>query len=118
MAGILDEIEKESMRAEPLPKFEIGDTVTIQVRILEGEKERQQAFTGTVIARDGGGAGETFTLRRVSHGTGVERVFPIHSPNLASLEVVSSAKVRRAKLYYLRKRVGKRTRLKERIRRS
>ena len=96
-----------------VPEFKIGDTVRVSVRIIEGEKERTQVFTGTVIARKGAGVSETFTVRRTVNNEGVERVFPIHSPKLAGVEVVRSGKVRRAKLYYLRERVGKATRLKE-----
>jgi large subunit ribosomal protein L19 len=112
---IIDAINKEGLKAD-MPAFRIGDTVRVHVKILEGEKERIQVFTGTVIARDGGGVNENFTVRRVSHGVGVERVFPVHSPFVEQIEVTRSAKVRRAKLYYLRDRVGKRTRLRERSR--
>lgn len=96
-----------------VPDFYVGDTVNVAVRIVEGEKERIQKFNGTVIARGGAGIGETFTVRRIVNNQGVERVFPIHSPRVAEIEVVRSGKVRRAKLYYLRKRVGKSTRLRE-----
>lgn len=106
-------INKENMRKDPLPEFRIGDNVKIQVRIREGGKERLQAFSGTVIARDGRGATETFTVRRVSHGVGVERVFPLHSPSVAKMDVESSGKARRAKLYYLRERSGKSAKLRE-----
>jgi large subunit ribosomal protein L19 len=98
---------------ENTPAFKIGDTVNVSVRIVEGEKQRTQVFTGTVIRRKGGGIGETFTVRRIVNNEGVERVFPLHSPKVAGVEVVRSGKVRRAKLHYLRKRVGKATRLKE-----
>ena len=117
MSKLIQEIEKEQMLTEGIPEFHIGDTVKVHVKISEGGKERVQIFTGTVIARDAGAAGGTFTVRRVSHGVGVERVFPIHSPHIAKLEVASSARVRRAKLYFLRDRVGKKTRLREKIRR-
>lgn len=100
------------LKAE-IPVIEIGDTVTVQVKIREGEKERLQAFEGTVIARKGSGISETFTVRRLSYGVGVERVFPIHSPNVASVSVVRKGHVRRAKLYYLRGRVGKAAKVKE-----
>lgn len=100
------------LKAE-IPVIEIGDTVTVQVKIREGEKERLQAFEGTVIARKGSGISETFTVRRLSYGVGVERVFPIHSPNVASVSVVRKGHVRRAKLYYLRGRVGKSAKVKE-----
>ena len=91
----------------------IGETVKVSVRIVEGEKERIQAFTGVVIARRGSGISETFTVRRIVNNEGVERVFPLHNPKIVSIEVVRSGKVRRAKLYYLRKRVGKSRRLKD-----
>jgi len=96
-----------------VPEFRIGQTVNVAVRIVEGDKERIQVFSGTVIARRGSGISETFTVRRIVNNQGVERVFPIHSPKIAGVEVVRSGKVRRAKLYYLRDRVGKATRLKE-----
>jgi large subunit ribosomal protein L19 len=92
--------------------FKVGDTVKVSVRIYEGDKERIQAFAGTVIAIKGRGETKTFTVRRISHGVGVERVFPVKSPHLAKIEVESSALVRRSKLYYLRNRTGKNTRLK------
>ncbi|MDR0991908.1 MAG: 50S ribosomal protein L19 [Ruminococcus sp.] len=101
---------------ENAPKFRIGDTVRVHVRIKEGEKYRIQVFEGTVIARKHGGISETFTVRRVAHGVGVERVFPVHSPIIDKLDVVRSGKVRRAKLYYLRKRVGKAAKVKEILR--
>ena len=113
IAKALAMIHKENLRKEAMPAFAVGDTVKLQVKIREGGKERIQAFTGTVIARDGHGATETFTVRRISHGVGVERVFPLHSPNLASLEVEGSGKNRRAKLYFLRDRVGKSAKLRE-----
>lgn len=96
-----------------IPKFSVGDTVKVNVRIVEGDKERLQAFGGVVIAKRGGGIHETFTVRRIVNNEGVERVFPVHSPRVASVEVVRSGKTRRAKLYFLRDRVGKATRLKE-----
>lgn len=106
-------VEKTSMKAE-VPHFEIGDTVDVHCRILEGEKERIQVFTGVVIARSGAGTREMFTVRRIVQGEGVERKFPVHSPRIAKIEVKRSSVVRRAKLYFLRDRVGKATRLKER----
>ena len=106
-------VEKASMKEEP-PKFEIGDTVDVHCRILEGEKERIQVFTGVVIGRSGSGTREMFTVRRIVQGEGVERKFPVHSPRIAKIEVKRSAVVRRAKLYFLRDRVGKAVRLKER----
>lgn len=110
---LLDAAEQSSLRAEPL-QFTIGDTVDVHTRILEGNKERIQIFSGVVIARRGSGTSEMFTVRRVVQGEGVERTFPIHSPKIAQVEVKRHARVRRAKLYYLRERTGKATRLKER----
>ena len=107
-------IAADSVKAE-LPAFEVGDTVRIGVNIREGDKERVQAFEGIVIARKGSGISETFTVRRVSYGVGVERVFPIHSPNVKSVEVIRRGRVRRAKLYYLRDRVGKAAKVKEQL---
>ena len=98
-----------------VPKFGIGDSVKVYVKIVEGEKERIQMFDGTVIAKHGGGISETFTVRRVSYGVGVEKTFPIHSPNVEKIEVVRKGKVRRAKLYYLRDRVGKAAKVKQEI---
>lgn len=103
----------EGMLKDNAPAFEIGDTVNVAVKIREGDKERIQAFEGTVIAKRGSGVAETFTVRRVSYGVGVERVFPVHSPNVADVKVVRKGKVRRAKLYYLRDRVGKAAKVKE-----
>jgi large subunit ribosomal protein L19 len=96
------------------PKFEIGDTVDVHLRILEGQKERIQIYNGVVIAKRGGGTREMFTVRRIVQGEGVERQFPVHSPKVAKIEVKRTGVVRRAKLYYLRDRVGKATRLRER----
>ncbi len=93
--------------------FQVGDTVRIMVRVVEGTKSREQAFQGVVIKQKGGGATETFTVRKISSGIGVERVFPLHSPNISSIKVVRRGKVRRAKLYYLRDRIGKSARIKE-----
>ena len=98
-----------------IPQFGIGDGVKVYIRIKEGEKTRTQLFEGTVIARHGGGISETFTVRRVSYGVGVEKTFPIHSPTVEKIEVFRRAKVRRAKLYYLRSRVGKAAKVKEKI---
>ena len=106
-------VEGLSKKAE-VSSFEIGDTVNVHCRILEGDKERIQIFNGVVIARSGGGTREMFTVRRIVAGEGVERKFPVHSPRIAKVEVVRSAVVRRAKLYFLRDRVGKAVRLKER----
>ena len=112
VSNLIEKIEAEQSRSELTP-FRVGDYVRVHFKIREGDKERIQVFNGTVIARDGGGATETFTVRRISHGVGVERVFPVHSPRIDAIEVVRSAKVRRAKLYFLRKRVGKKARLRE-----
>ena len=103
----------ESCMKKDLPVVNIGDTVRVGVKIKEGDRERIQAFEGTVIAKKHGGIAETFTVRRVAHGVGIERVFPIQSPAVASVEVIRSGKVRRAKLYYLRDRVGKAAKVKE-----
>ncbi len=112
---IMKLVEQSSLKENP-PEFEIGDTVDVHCLILEGEKTRTQVFTGTVIGRSGGGAREMFTVRRIVAGEGVERKFPVHSPRIAKVEIKRSAVVRRAKLYYLRDRVGKATRLRERRR--
>ena len=106
-------VEQASFRKDT-ETFEIGDTVDVHQRILEGTKERVQVFTGVVIARRGSGTRETFTVRRIVQGEGVERIFPLHTPKIAKIEVKRTGKVRRAKLYYLRDRVGKATRLRER----
>jgi len=108
-------VEKASMKEET-PHFEIGDTVDVHCRILEGEKERIQIFSGVVIGRSGSGSREMFSVRRIVQGEGVERKFPLHSPKIAKVEVKRAGVVRRAKLYYLRDRVGKGVRLKERRR--
>lgn len=107
------EIEKEYLR-DDIPAFAPGDTVRVNVRVREGDKERLQAFEGVCIARKHGGVNETFTVRKVSNGVGVERIFPLHSPSIATLDVVRRGRVRRAKLYYLRGRRGKAARIKER----
>ena len=106
-------IMTEGMLKAEKPQFEVGDTVRVDVRIKEGERERIQAFEGTVIAKKHGGVQETFTVRRVSHGVGVERVFPVHSPNVSAVTVIRKGSVRRSKLYYLRGRVGKAAKVKE-----
>ena len=111
----LEIISNPSIKEEA-PKFDIGDTVKVHVKIKEGDKSRIQIFEGTVIAKKHGGISETFTVRRVAHGCGIERVFPLHSPVVDKVEVVRSGKVRRAKLYYLRDRVGKEAKVKEAIR--
>lgn len=107
-------IEQGSMK-ETAPEVSIGDTVKVYVKIVEGEKSRIQVFEGTVIAKKHGGINETFTVRRVSHGCGVERVFPLHSPSVDKVEIVRGGTVRRAKLYYLRDRVGKAAKVKSKI---
>ncbi len=114
--ALIDLVEQKHLKTEEVPEFEIGDTVDVHTRILEGNKERIQIFSGVVIARSGSGSKEMFTVRRIVNNEGVERKFPIHSPKIAKVEVTRSASVRRAKLYYLRDRVGKATRLKERRR--
>lgn len=103
------------MIKEDAPKIVIGDTVKVHVKIREGERERIQTFEGTVIAKNNGGIAETFTVRRISYGVGVERVFPVHSPNVAKVETVRNGRVRRSKLYYLRDRVGKAAKVKEKV---
>ena len=105
-------IAKDNIKSE-VPQFSIGDTVRVSVNIREGQRERIQNFEGTVIAKKGSGVSETFTVRRVSYGVGIERVFPLHSPNVVEVKVVRYGKVRRAKLYYLRDRVGKAAKVKE-----
>lgn len=107
-------IENEQLRQD-IPEFRAGDTVRLQVKIVEGAKERLQAFEGVVIKRRGSGLNETFTVRRVSYGIGVERCFPVHSPRLEKIEVLRKGKVRRAKLYYIRKLSGKAARIKDRV---
>lgn len=110
---LLDTVRREGLR-ENVPDFRPGDTVRVQVRVREGDKERLQAFEGVCIARRGGGIEETFTLRKVSSGVGVERIFPLHSPSLAEIVLVRQGRVRRAKLYYLRSLSGKAARIRER----
>lgn len=107
-------IAQDSFKAE-VPTVNVGDTVKVHVRITEGEKSRIQVFEGTVIAKKHGGISETFTVRRVAHGCGIERVFPLHSPAVDKVEIVREGKVRRAKLYYLRDRVGKAAKVKSKV---
>ena len=109
----LDELDSASLRSD-VPDFRPGDTVKVHVRVVEGGKERLQVFQGIVIRRSGGGLQETFTVRKISFGVGVERTFPLHSPSVAKLELVTHGKVRRAKLYYLRDLTGKKSRIRER----
>ena len=113
--AIMDLVEKTALKEHP-PEFEIGDTVDVHLKILEGNKERIQVFSGVVIGRSGSGSREMFSVRRIVAGEGVERKFPVHSPRIEKVEVKRSGVVRRAKLYFLRDRVGKATRLKERRR--
>ena len=112
--GLIEQIEAENMK-ESVPAFNVGDTVKVGYRIIEGGKERIQNFEGVVIAKKNGGIRETFTVRRLSFGVGVERCFPLHSPNVAMIETVRKGKVRRAKLYYLRDRFGKAAKVKEKV---
>ena len=109
---ILEQVEQAYLKKD-IPQFTVGDTVDVHTRIIEGEKERIQIFGGTVIMRKGRGINETFTVRRIVNNEGVERIFPLHSPKIEKLEVKRKSRVRRAKLYYLRDRTGKATRLKE-----
>ena len=114
--NVIDRIEREGMRKD-IPDFGPGDTVRVHVRILEGEKERIQVFEGIVIGRSGGGLRETFRVRKLSYGIGVERIFPVHSPRIETIEVKRFGRVRRAKLYYLRDRKGKKAQVKDKRRR-
>ena len=114
MSNIIKEIEAEQLKAT-VDQFEVGDTVRVSVRIKEGDKERIEAFEGSVIAKKHGGIAETFTVRRTSYGVGVERVFPVNSPFVEKVDVVRRGKVRRAKLFYLRERTGKAAKVKARI---
>jgi large subunit ribosomal protein L19 len=113
MADLLQELEKEQLRTDH-PDFDPGDTVRVQYRVREGDKSRLQAFEGVCIGRRGGGLGETFMVRKISSGIGVERVFPLHVPTVEKIEVVRRGRVRRAKLYYLRELRGKAARIRER----
>ena len=114
MNAIIKEIEAAQLK-ENVPQFNVGDTVKVYGKIKEGNRERIQMFEGTVIAKHGGGISETFTVRRVAYGVGVEKTFPLHSPNVDKIVVFRVAKVRRAKLYYLRDRVGKAAKVKEKV---
>ena len=111
---LIKELNKETLQKE-MPKVSIGDTVRVHVKVKEGSRERIQVFEGTVIAKKHGGIEETITVRRISYGVGVEKVFPVHSPSIDKIEVVRSGAVRRAKLYYLRGRVGKGAKVKEKL---
>ena len=110
--NIIDQIEKENLKSE-VPVFTVGDTVKVSVKVIEGAKERIQNYEGIVIAKKNGGIRETFTVRRISYGIGVERTFPVHSPKIAGITVVKRGKVRRAKLYYLRDLTGKAAKVEE-----
>jgi large subunit ribosomal protein L19 len=112
MSEIIRSIEREQLRTDR-PKFNVGDTVRVFVKVVEGSRERLQAFEGTVMAKRNGSVRETFTVRRVSYGIGVERTFPLHSPRVDSIQVIRRGKVRRAKLYYLRSLSGKAAKIKE-----
>ncbi len=111
MNNLVKQIENEGMK-ETVPEFSIGDTVRVQQKIKEGDKERLQAFEGVVIARKNGGIRETFTVRKISYGVGVEKSFPVHSPKIASIEVIRKGKPRRAKLYYVRELTGRAAKVK------
>jgi large subunit ribosomal protein L19 len=110
---LIKEVEKRNFK-EGLPQFSPGDTVKVHVKVVEGARERVQVYEGVIIGRQGSGTRETFTVRRVTFGIGVERIFPVHSPSISKIEVVKRGRVRRAKLYYLRQRTGKAARIKER----
>jgi large subunit ribosomal protein L19 len=112
MSSIIEAINQENVKTS-IPEFNVGDTVKVMVKVIEGDRERLQGFEGIVIARKHGGISETFTVRRLSFGVGVEKTFPIHSPKVADIQVVRRGKVRRAKLYYLRARTGKAAKVKE-----
>ena len=112
MNEIIKNIEAAQLK-EAAPEFHVGDTVKVYGKIKEGNRERIQVFEGTVLKRQGGGSRETFTVRKISYGVGVEKIFPVHSPNIAKVETVRKGKVRRAKLNYLRNRVGKKAKVKE-----
>ncbi len=114
MADLIKTLNEQYMKSET-PVINVGDTVRVTVRVKEGSRERTQAFEGTVIAKKHGGINETFTVRRISYNVGCEKVFPVHSPTIVSVDTVRRGKVRRAKLYYLRSRVGKAAKVKERL---
>ncbi|EKU94078.1 50S ribosomal protein L19 [Alloiococcus otitis] len=116
MNPLIEEITKEQLR-DDIPDFRPGDTVRVHARIVEGSRERIQLFEGVVISRRGQGISEMYTVRKISSGVGVERTFPVHSPRVAKIEVTRRGRVRRAKLFYLRKRTGKATRIREQMRR-
>jgi large subunit ribosomal protein L19 len=115
MSKIIQAIEQEEMKSE-IVKFNVGDTVKVHLKIVEGKRERVQIFEGVVLKRQNGGVNETFTVRKISYGVGAEKTFPVHSPKIELIEVVRTGKVRRARLNYLRDRVGKRAKVKEKLR--
>ncbi|MBQ9268160.1 MAG: 50S ribosomal protein L19 [Oscillospiraceae bacterium] len=112
--NLIEKLDQQNMK-ETLPEMNVGDTVRVHVKIKEGSRERIQVFEGTIIAKKHGGVEQTITVRRLSYGVGVEKVFPVHSPNIVNVETVRRGKVRRAKLYYLRDRVGKAAKVKEKL---
>ena len=112
--NLIEKLDQQNMK-ETLPEMNVGDTVRVHVKIKEGARERIQVFEGTIIAKKHGGVEQTITVRRLSYGVGVEKVFPVHSPNIVNVETVRRGKVRRAKLYYLRDRVGKAAKVKEKL---
>ena len=114
MSNLIDVLDAQNVKSEQ-PEIEIGSTVRVHIKIKEGSKERIQVFEGAVIAKKHGGVNETFTVRRISYGVGVEKVFPVHSPNVVKVETVRKGRVRRAKLYYLRGRVGKAAKIQEKL---
>ena len=114
MSSIIDAINQENLKSS-IPEFAVGDTVKVMVKVIEGDRERIQAFEGICIAKKNGGISETFTVRHISYGVGVEKTYPLHSPRIASITVVRKGKVRRAKLYYLRGLTGKAAKVKEKI---
>lgn len=113
-SAVIQKLEEEQIKKD-IPNFCIGDTIRVHTRIIEGEKERIQMFTGTVIARKGTGISETFSMHRVAYGEGMERVFPLHSPRIAKIEIIKEGDVRRSKLYYLRGKLGKKSKVKGRV---
>lgn len=114
--NLLKAVQEKHLRTTEIPSFKPGDLVRVHVKVVEGENERVQLFEGTVIARKGGGVQETITVRKISFGVGVERIFPLHSPRVLKIEKIKEGRVRRAKLYYIRKKEGKEAKIKERIR--
>lgn len=112
--NIISEIEREQLKSD-VPKFNVGDTVKVHVKVVEGKNQRIQIYEGVVLKRQNGGIKETFTVRKISYGVGVERTFPVHSPRIDKIDVVRRGKVRRAKLFYLRDRVGKAAKIKEKM---